>query len=79
MMIKKVEKNFGGVYKGAKIMDFGVILKFKLLFSQSAPISPTKLPEKVYLGVLHHPIKFQAKIYPGKFYLGIKSKKPLGV
>jgi len=34
--------------------------------------------EKVYLGVLQHRTKVQAKILTGKVYLGIKSKYPLG-
>jgi len=43
MMIKKVETLFNGGPKGAKTTDFGGILRFKLLFCQSAPTTSTKL------------------------------------
>jgi len=36
-----------------------------------------KFAEKIYFGVLHHPIKFHAKILTGKFYLS-KKKSLLG-
>jgi len=66
MMIKKVDTSFGGGSKGAKTSDFGGISRFKPFFCQPAP---TKLAEKVYLGVLQHPTKLQAKRLTGKFYL----------
>jgi len=65
MMIEKVF--LVGVQEG-KTTDFVDILRFKPLFYQSAIMNPTKLTEKVYLGVLQHPTNFQAKILTGKFY-----------
>jgi len=79
MMIKKVEISFGREPKGAKNMDFGGILRFKQLFCQSAPTSPTKRAEMMLLGVLQHPTKFQAEILTQKLNSWIKSKNPLGV
>jgi len=57
-MIENVETYFGEGSNGAKTMDFGGILRFKPHFCQSAPTTPTKRAENVYLGVLQHPTKF---------------------
>jgi len=73
-MIKKVESSFGGV-KGGKNTHIGSILGFKPLFCQSALTTLNKLAEKVYLGVLQHPTKFQAEILTGKVLYLNKIKK----
>jgi len=57
---------FLGVPRG-KNLGFRAILRFKLLICQSVATNSTKLAKKVYLGVLQHPTKFQAKIMAGKF------------
>jgi len=69
MMTKKVENSFGGGSKGAKVTDFGGILRFKPLLCQPAPTNPTKVAKKVKLGVLQHPTKFQAKILTVIFFV----------
>jgi len=68
MVVKKVETFFGGWSKRAKNTDFGKFLRFKPLFCQQPPTNPTKVTEKVYLGVLQHPTKIEAEILTGKFY-----------
>jgi len=73
MMIKKVEKNLGGGQMG-QYPNCWVFLMFKLLFWQSVFTNPTKVAENVYLGVLQHPIKFQAKILTGKILFVKKLK-----
>jgi len=67
MMIPKVEI-FHGRFKGAKTTDFEDFWRFQPVFSLSVPTSPTKVAEKVYLGVLQHPINLQSEILIGKFY-----------
>jgi len=66
---KKVDISFGGGPRGKKNTDFGGSLRFKSLFCQPAPTNPTKLAGEVYLAVLLHPTKFQAKLLTGHFYL----------
>jgi len=58
-------------------MDF-VFLRFKPLFCQSTLTNSTEVADSVYLGVLQHPTKFQAKILTGKLYSWKKSKYPQG-
>jgi len=69
MMIKNAEIVFWWGSMRAKRTDFGGVLRSKQLFSQSVPTNPTKVAKKVYVGVLQHPTKFQAKILTGTFYL----------
>jgi len=66
-MIKKGETFLVEDPSGKK-HRFRDVLKFKPLFCQPAPTNPTKLAEKVYLGVLQHTTNFQAKILTDKFY-----------
>jgi len=60
--------------KGGKKHGFRGILRFKPLFCESAPTAPTKLAEKVSLGVFQIPIKFQAEILTGKLFSRMKLK-----
>jgi len=60
MMIKKVETFLVRVQEGKKAWISG-IFKTQAIFLP-APTNPTKLAEKVYLSVLQHTTKFQAKI-----------------
>ena len=67
MMITKVEMFIVRGFKGAKITDF-VLFRFKPLFCQSVPTNRIKLAEKMYLGVLQNPIKFQTNLLTENFY-----------
>jgi len=66
-MIPKVEIFHGG-FEGTKTMDFDDFWRFKPVFCLLVPTSPTKVGEKVYLGVLQPPITLQSLILIGKFY-----------
>jgi len=61
LIIKKVETSFAGGTQGHKKL-FRCILRFRRLFCQPAATTKTKLAEKVYFGVLQHPVQFQAEI-----------------
>jgi len=63
MMIKQVVTSFVGGSKGSKTWDFGAILRFKPLICLSVP---TKLAEKVHLGVLQHPLNIKPKVWHEK-------------
>jgi len=68
MMIKNVETLFGGGSKGKKTRISEVFQDSSNFFCLSATTTFTKLAEKVYLGVLQHPIKFRAEILKRNFY-----------
>jgi len=76
MMIKKIDTSYGGGPRGQK-PGFRGYFEVQATFMTASTTNPTKLAAKVYLGVLQHRTKFQDKILPGKFYLGIKSNYPL--
>ena len=63
--MKTVDTSFGGGNNGAKYRISGLFWgsnHFSAGQHLPAPTNHTKLSEKVYLGVLQHPTKFQAKI-----------------
>jgi len=45
-----------------------VFFAVQATFLQPTPTNPTKVAEEVYLSVLQHPTKYQAKILTEKFY-----------
>jgi len=48
-----------------------------LISASQHPQTPPKLRDQVYLSVLQHPTKYQAKILTGKFCSWRKTKYPL--
>jgi len=61
MMIKNVDTCVGGGTKGAKTTDFAGILRFKLLFCQSAGANPPNLLKKCISMLYTIPPKFMPK------------------